>query len=250
MPITEEVTLYVVPLSHPCMTVRAALELKGVGYREEAVPSSGHRGHGDEAEKLFGEGNRKVPVLAIGDEFVHGSVTILERLDELTPADPLYPEAIAAEVSEAERWGDEVFQELARRLPFAVLHFRPGAMGTFAGAGEFDPAGTDFAMAYVRAAWEKLGLSAVQVTEDLAAIPPAIERIEGYAEAGLIDGDSPTAADLQIASSAALLLTIGDLRPALAGTAAERIAGRYFPDDYTGDVPAGAFPESWLAPLA
>jgi glutathione S-transferase len=247
MSITEPVTLYVVPLSHPCMTVRAGLEIKGIEYGEQTVPSGGHRGHGEEVEKLFGEGMRKVPVLTVGDEAIHGSVAILERLDELVPENPLYPEAIATGVSEAERWGDEIFQELARRLPFEVLHFRPGAMGTFAGGGELDAAGTDYAMGYVAAAWKVLGLSAVKATGDLAALPDAIERIEGYAEAGLIDRDSPTAADLQIASSASLLLTIGDLRPLLEGTAAERIARRYFPDDYTGDVPTGAFPESWLS---
>ncbi len=250
MSIDEPVKLYVVPLSHPCMTVRAGLEVKGIEYEEETVPSGGHRGHGDSVEKLFGEGKRKVPVLTIGDEAVHGSIAILERLDELVSAAPLHPEPTAAEVSEAERWGDEVFQELARRLPFAVLHFRPGSMGTFAGGGELDPSGTDFAIKYVRAAWKVLDLTAVQITDDLAALPAAIERIEGYAEAGLVDRDSPTAADLQIASSASLLLTIGDLRPLFEGTAAERLARRYFPDDYTGDVPAGAFPESWLAPLS
>ncbi len=246
MSISEPVTLYVVPLSHPCMTARAGLELKGVEYDEQTVDSGGHRGHGVEVEKLFGEGNRTVPVLTIGDEAVHGSIAILERLDQLVPANPLYPEPIAADVREAERWGDEVFQELARRLPFAVLHFRPGSMGTFAGGGELDPSGTDFAIKYIRAAWKVLDLSAVQITDDLAALPAAIERIEGYAGAGLIDGESATAADLQIASSASLLLTIGDLRPMLEGTAAERLARRYFPDDYSGDVPAGAFPESWL----
>lgn len=249
MSITEPVTLYVVPLSHPCMTVRAGLDLKGIEYGEQTVPSGGHRGHSDEVEKLFGEGNLTVPVLTVGEEAIHGSVAILERLDELVPENPLYPEAIAAEVSEAERWADDVFQDLARRLPFEVLHFRPGAMGTFAGGEEMDPAGTDFAMAYVRGAWKVLGLSAVRATEDLAALPAAIEMIESFARAGLIDGESPTAADLQIASSASLLLTIGDLRPVLEGTTAERLAIRYFPDDYTGEVPAGAFPESWLAPL-
>jgi glutathione S-transferase len=231
------------------MTVRAALEIKGIEYAEETVPSGGHRGHGDEVEKLFGEGHRKVPVLTVGDEAIHGSVTILERLDELVPESPLYPEPITDAVSEAERWADEVFQELARRLPFAVLHFRPGSMGTFAGGDELDPAGTDFAMRYIRAAWKTLGLSAVQANEDLAALPAAVDRIERYARAGLIDAESPTAADLQIASSASLLMTIGDLRPLLEGTVAERLARRHFPGDYTGDVPAGAFPDSWLEPL-
>ena len=95
------------------------------------------------------------------------SVNILERLDELIPDQPLYPEAIAAEVSEAERWADEVFQEFAKALPFAGLDFRPGAMGTFAGGDELDPAGTDFAMKYIGAAWKVLDLSSVRATEDL-----------------------------------------------------------------------------------
>jgi len=245
MSITEPVTLYVVPLSHPCMTVRAGLETKGVEYSEETVVSGGHRGHGDSVEQLFGEGHRTVPVLKIGDQSVHGSVGILERLDELVPENPLYPEAIADEVSRAERWADEVFQELARRLPFEVLHFRPGAMGTFAGGDELDAAGTDFAMKYIRAAWKVLDLSAGQATSDLAELPAAIARIEGFAGGGLIDGDSPTAADLQIASSARLLLTIRDLDPMLEGSVAAKLGRRYFPD-YPGDVPAGAFPESWL----
>ena len=130
-------------------------------------------------------------------------------------------------------------------MPFAALHFRPGSMGTFAGGGELDPAGTDFAMAYIRAAWKRLEITAVSVNELLATLPEAIERIEGYAAEGLIDGDTPTAADLQIAASARILLTIGDLRPMLDGTAAARIAERFF-TDYPGDVPAGALPESWF----
>jgi glutathione S-transferase len=245
MSIDAPVKLYVVPLSHPCMTVRAGLEIKGVQYEEETVRSGGHRGHGDSVEELFGEGHRTVPVLTIGDEAVHGSVAILERLEQLVPESPLYPEDVAEGVREAERWGDEVFQELARRLPFEALHFRPGAMGTFAGGGELDPAGTDFAMKYIRAAWKVLDLSASRSISDLAELPPAIARIEAFAESGFLDGESPTAADLQIASSARLLLTIRDLDPMLEGSVAEKLGRRHF-RDYPGEVPAGAFPESWL----
>jgi glutathione S-transferase len=240
-----EATLFVVPLSHPCMTVRAALDLKGIPFEEEMVESSGPRGHGDAVEARFGEGRRKVPVLSLGDEDIHGSVTILRSLDERFPDNPLYPEPIADAVREAETWGDEVFQETARRMPFAALHFRPGSMGTFAGGGELDPAGTDFAMSYVRAAWKRLDLSAVAVCGLLEGLPAEIEKVESLAAEGLIDGDSPTAADLQIAPSARILLNIGDLRPMLEGTAAERIAMRHFPD-YPGDIPAGALPPSWL----
>jgi len=238
----KPVTLHVVPLSHPCMTVRYALEHKGLEYEEVVLPSGQHSGT---VEEIYGEGHTTVPGIVIGGEPVHGSVTILEYLERAIPENPLYPEAIAAEVSEAERWGDEIFQELARRLPFGALHFRPGSMGTFAGAGELDAAGTDFAIKAVRGAWKYQGLSAVRLTEDLAELPDAIARVESYAEAGLIDGDEPTAADLQLASSARVLMTMGDLLPLLDGSAAERIAMRYFPD-YEGQIPAGAFPPGWV----
>jgi glutathione S-transferase len=240
-----DATLFVVPLSHPCMTVRGALDLKGIAFEEESVPMTEHRNHGDAVEQRFGEGRRKVPVLVLDGEDIHGSTTILRRLEEIEPSNPLYPEPIADAVREAETWGDEVIQETARRLPFAALHFRPGAMGTFAGGDELDPAGCDFAMSYVRAAWKDLEMTAVSVCELLAGLPAEIEKIESFAAEGLIDGDSPTAADFQIAPSARLLLNIGDLRPMLEGTAAERIAMRFFPD-YPGDIPAGALPPSWL----
>lgn len=242
MPTSEPVTLHVVPLSHPCMTVRAGLEQKGLEW-EEVMLESGN--HADTIEEIYGAGKRTVPGIVMDGEPVHGSVGILEHLDRVVPENPLYPEGIAEEVSEAERWGDEVFQELARRLAFGALHFRPGSLGTFAGAGELDPAGTDFAIRSLRGAWKYQGLSAVRLVDDIAQMPIAIERIEGYAERGLVGGDRPTAADLQIASSARVLLTIGDLHPMFAGSVAERIGRGIFPE-YPGEIPAGAFPETWF----
>ncbi len=55
---------------------------------------------------------------------------------------------------------------------------------------------------------------------------------------GVIDGEQPNAADLQIGATIRVLLPIADLRPLLAGNAAERIALRFFPE-YPGEVPAG-----------
>jgi glutathione S-transferase len=236
------VTLHVVPLSHPCMTVRAGLERKGLRY-EEVMLESGQ--HADTIEEIYGPGRRTVPGIVMDGEPVHGSVGILRHLDRVVPENPLYPEEIAEEVREAETWGDRVFQELARRLPFGALHFRPGSMGTFAGAGELDPAGTDFAIKSLRHAWKYQGLSAVRLTNDLEELPAAIAKIESFAERGILGGDEPTAADFQIGASARLLLTIEDLHPLMAGTAAERIARRHFPD-YDGRVPAGAFPDGWV----
>jgi glutathione S-transferase len=242
MPTVEKITLHVLPPSHPCMTARAALEIKGLPY--EAVDLDMGK-HGNQVEELYGEGRRTVPGMMIDDELVHGSTAILERLDELVPENPLYPDAIAEEVRAAELWADGHLQDLGRRLPWGALHFRPEAMGTFGGAGALDPAGVDFAMKFIHSTWKYHGITAQLLAEDLASLPEIIDTINGFADQGLIDGSEPTAADLQIASTVRVLLTVGDLHPVFAGTAGESIARRYFPD-YDGLVPAGAFPAGWI----
>ncbi len=237
-------TLHVLPPSHPCMTAEAALRHKGLAYEKVTLAPGAHN---DEMERLYGEGRRTVPGLLVGEEPVHGSRAILARLEALAPEPTLYPEAIADEVREAERWGDEVLQDLGRRLPWAALHFRPEAMGTLGGAGALDPAGTDFAMKYVRASWKYHGITAERLAEDLAGLPEKLDRIGAYEEAGVIGGEEPTAADLQIGATVRVLLVVGDLIPLIEGTAGERIALRWFPD-YPGGVPAGAYPAGWVPP--
>ncbi|MGK2932113.1 MAG: hypothetical protein ACSLFD_05010 [Solirubrobacterales bacterium] len=243
MPITESVTLHVVPMSHPCMTARAGLHHKGVEFEEVMLQSGNQDGI---LEGIYGEGNTTVPGIVVGEEPVHTSVEILRFLESEIPENPLYPEAIAAEVQEAEAWGDEYFQDVARRLPFGALHFRPGSMGTFAGSGELDAPGTDFAAKYLRGVWKYMRLKPSDLMEDLARMDETLQRIETYAKDGIVDGDDPTAADFQIGASARVLLTVGDLLPAFEGSAAERIARRLFPD-YPGEIPAGAFPPGWIS---
>ena len=242
MPTQEKIILHALPPSHPCMTAEAGLKYKGLEYeRVELTMGS----HGTEVDELYGEGTRTVPGMMIGDEAVHGSVPILRRLEEMVPEKPLYPEPIAEGVRAAEEWADGHFQDLGRRLPWGALHFRPEAMGTFAGGDALDPAGTDFAMKFIRSTWKYHGITAVKLAADLAGFSAQIRQIEEFAGQGLIDGDEPTAADLQIASTVRVLLTIGDLHPMFDGTAAERIAMKHFPD-YDGLVPEGAYPAGWL----
>ena len=235
-------TLHVLPLSHPCMTARAALDLKGLDYEEVTLTAGPHA---EEIQRVYGEGRTTAPGLLVDGEPVHGSRPVLARLEKLVPSPALYPEAIADRVREAERWGDEEFQDYGRRLPFGALHFRPEAMGTFGGAGTLDPAGTDFAMKYLRGNWKYLGITAQRLAADLASLPAGVEKVHELIAEGLIGGDEPTAADLQIGATLRVLLTIRDLDPLLAGTPAEALARRLFPD-YPGNVPAGAFPASWL----
>jgi glutathione S-transferase len=68
-----------------------------------------------------------------------------------------------------------------------------------------------------------------RVHEDLAALPAMLDRIDGWIADGVLGGDPPNAADLQIATSVALLMTPDDLRPAIEARPAGRLAKRIDP---------------------
>ena len=155
--VPPELTLHVLPPSHPCMTAEAALGLKGLEYeRVDLSPGA----HIEEMEEIYGEGNsdrprdarrrRAGPRLARDPRAARGARARARRST---------PSPIADAVREAERWGDEELQDLGRRLPWGAMHFRPEAMGTFGGGGALDPAGTDFAISYVRATWKYHGIT-------------------------------------------------------------------------------------------
>jgi len=235
-------TLHALAPSHPCMTAEAALRFKGLDYERVDLNAGGHS---DEMERLYGEGRRTVPGLMVGEEPVHGSVAILERLEELAPEPSLYPEPLADAVHEAERWGDAEFQDMGRRLPFGAMHCRPESMGTFAGLAQLDPAGVDAAMRYVHLSWRYHKITAVRLAEDLAGLPAKLDQVDELASQGVVGGAEPTAADLQIGAAARVLLCVGDVRPLLEGRPSEEIAMRWFPD-YAGEIPAGAFPPGWV----
>jgi glutathione S-transferase len=235
-------TLHVLPPSHPCKTVEAALRRKDLEFELVTLTPGPHT---EEMERVYGEGKTTVPGLLVDGEPVHGSTSILQRLEELAPEPSLYPEPLADRIREAELWGDRELQDLGRRLPWGALHFRPEAMGTFGGAGPLDPAGTDFAIRYVRASWKYHGISAERVADDLKGLPEKLDHVDRLAADGVIGGDEPNAADLQIGATLRVLLLVGDVRPLMEGRPCAEIARRWFPD-YSGDVPAGAFPASWI----
>lgn len=232
--------LHALPPSHPCMTVEAALRLKGLPYERIDLPMAGE--HPGLMEEIYGKGNTTVPGMLFDGEPVHGSRAILARLETVEPAPALYP---SDEVLEAERWGDEELQDLGRRLPWGALHFRPELLAAIGGGEPLDGPGTDFAIRFVRGAWRYHGITAERLAEDLAGLPAKVDHIEALASAGVIGGEVPNAADLQIGATIRVLLRLGDLRPLLEATAAEAIALRHFPG-HDGHLPAGAYPAGWV----
>jgi glutathione S-transferase len=239
---SPELVLHILPPSHPCMAVEAALGRKGLEYERVALTPGAHV---EEIQRIYGEGHTTVPGMLVDGEPVHGSRAILARLEELSPEPALFPAAIADDVREAERWGDLELQDLGRRLPWGALHFRPESMGTFGGTEPLDGPGTDFAIKYVHSSWRYHKITAARLHEDLAGLPALLDHVDDLAARELIGGDSPTAADLQIGATLRVLLTVDDLKPLIEGRPGELIARRWFPD-YPGQVPAGAFPAGWV----
>lgn len=237
-----KIVLHAVPFSHPCLAVSAVLDRHGLEYeRVEMVSGT----HGDEIERIYGEGNRTVPGLLVDDEPVHGTTAIFEKLDELVDDADLYPAAVAAAIQEAERGIAEDLQDAGRVLAFGALHFRPEALGTFAGSGPLDPAGTDFAIKLARGAWRYIGITAERLANVLAALPEQLDIVDELIEGGAIGGDEPTALDFQIGSSLHLLMQIGDVRPLIQGRPAEALVDAWF-EPGPADIPAGAFPAGWV----
>jgi len=170
---------------------------------------------------------------------------ILARLEQMVPEPPLFPPDKADAVREAERWGDEELQDLGRRMPWGALHFRPEALGTFGGAGMLDPAGTDFAIRTLRAAWKYHKITAQRLYDDLQGLPAKLDHVEALIADGVVGGEQPNAADLQIAATLAVLRCVRDLAPLLRDSPAERLAEQWFPGRQ-GEIPPGAFPSGWV----
>jgi glutathione S-transferase len=236
--------LYVVAASHPCFAVRRALELKGVPFKQVEWPPTMHV----PAQRLrFSAGT--VPGLVIDGEKLIGSRRIMHRLDELRPEPPLYPAAAAerAAVEEADRWGEGVLQALARRLTWWVLRQRPAAITSYGADSQLplpDFAAVASAPLIVRIEWRMNGVGDDQCKRDVAELPGHLDKIDAWIAAGTMGGAPANAADLQVGSSLALINTIADLRPLLAGRPCLELTRSF--TDFPGEMPAGTLPADWL----
>ncbi|HSD82072.1 MAG TPA: glutathione S-transferase family protein [Solirubrobacteraceae bacterium] len=240
--------LYVVHGSHPCAAVERAFVLKGVPYRRVELPPPAHA-----LVQRARFGRRTVPALELeGGERVVGSRAILRRLEEVAPEPPLFPAdpEWRRRVEDAERWGDEVWQPVARRLLWPAFQRCPRAMASYQQGSRLPalPEPLLLALAPVATRVERAlnDASDEAVRADLRALPAHLDRIDSWIADGVLGGERPNAADLQIATTSRLLLTIGDVAPAFDGRPARDHALALFPDLH-GAVPAGAFPAGWLA---
>ena len=248
-----EAKLYVILGSHACRTGMLLLEHKGIEYRTVVLPTGlhpialrvlGFAGNLEPFREVDGRTPRQlgmldrlgtVPALRIDGRRIKTNREIARFLDELQPDPPLFPadEAHRQAVEEAERWGDDVFQMAARRLTLTAG--LPGRAGLFEdGAdGRLGPLlwkRTPVRRVGVRRVARAFEVDAETEPRLLADLPGMLDRIDGWIEAGVLNGEHLYAADYVIAPSLALVHYARDLRPQIESRPAMRLVDRVLPE--------------------
>jgi glutathione S-transferase len=223
-------TLYGITISHPSRTAGLMLRHKGIEFQAVNLPP----GSQQVVMRALGFRGGTVPGLKIDGRRVQGSTAISRALDQLVPDPPLFPvdpERRAA-VEEAERWGDEVYQPVPRRIFRWSVATHQGMREKLAQAvGMPAPPVSSrlmwpVAQFYLR--FEGGGERAARA--DLAALPEHLDHVDALIAAGTIDGPELNAADFQIAPTTRVLLNFGPVRHLVADRPAAEHALRVVPD--------------------
>lgn len=252
-----EAKLYVILGSHACRTGMLLLEHKRIDYEAVVVPTALHspllllhgfrpnpapfRRIGDHTHPGLRLIDRMgtVPSLLIDGREVKTNRAIARVLDEVRPEPPLFPTDPDRRraVEEAELWGDEQLQMVARRLVAAA-----GARGDLVDGGARGRLGK---LLWRRPRMRRLGMARVAgffqagsraEEELLAELPGMLDRVDGWVESGLLNADELTAADYMIAPSLALLTYRRDARAEIERRPAQSLLDRVMPEP--GRAPA------------
>jgi glutathione S-transferase len=189
-----------------------------------------------------------VPAMKVDGRRTQGSTRISRELEQLRAEPALFPSDPEKRVAveEAERWGDEVLQDVPRRIVRWLSVHRPETKVMIA---------RDVGIPFPRfAAWintpsakhlaNKVDADD-QIQRAIAQVPEVLDHVDELIAEGVIGGDEPNAADFQIASSVRALLTVKDLDPVTQGRPARDLAMRLLPEFGT-DFPPGLLPAEWL----
>jgi glutathione S-transferase len=212
------IKLYGTKPSPPAHSVRLMLEAKGLDYKPIWLLPGLHPA----LLRTRGFRGGTVPAIKIDGRRVQRSLAIARALDQLQPEPPLLPAdpEKRREVEEAERWADEVLQDVPRRIVRWMSVHRP----------------------------ETRVMIAREIGVPLPRFAAWINGPTARYMANKVDSEVPNAADFQIATSVRALLTVRDLDRATQGRPAAKHAMRLVPA-FGNDFPAGLLPaEVFRAP--
>jgi glutathione S-transferase len=223
------VRLYLIPGSHACRAAMLMLEHKGIEWRPVQLPT----GMQTLAMKPLGFPGRTVPALKLDGVRVQGNRNIARFLDRVQPDPPLLPRARLTAIEEAERFADEVLQTIARRLVLAAGRRDLAELADYGDSGRLGAILARSRGRRRRVMWvaaHHFGISDETEALDVAALPGVLDRLDSMVREGVLDSARLNAADLQVAPSLCLLRYRRDLREAVQGRAAWRLAERAMPD--------------------
>jgi glutathione S-transferase len=189
-----------------------------------------------------------VPALRLDEDRIQGSLEISRFSEELVPKPPLFPADPdrRSAVVDAEAWGEADLQPVPRRIFRWAARTRPHVRRWVAELSGIPAPGVAATVnAPVAALFARQsGATEDQVRADLASLPAALDRVDGWIANGTIGGSAVNAADCQIASTVRVLLAYEDLRPMLEGRPSSELAMRLFPS-YPEPIPI-PLPSAWL----
>jgi glutathione S-transferase len=241
------ITLYGTKPSPPTHSVRLMLESKGLDHKDVWLLPGLHPA----LLRTRGFRGGTVPGIKFDGRRLQESRAISRALDELKPDPPLFPAdpEQRLEVEEAERWGDEVLQDVPRRIVRWLSVHRPETRVMI--AREIGVPLPKLA-AWVNAPTARYMANKVdsdrEIRNAIASVGEVLDHVDDLIERGVIGGDPPNAADFQIVTSVRALLTVRDLDRATQGRPAADLAMRLVPE-FGNDFPAGLLPaEVFRAP--
>jgi glutathione S-transferase len=241
------IKLYGTLPSPPSHSVRLMLEAKGLNYKPIWLLPGLHPA----LLRTRGFRGATVPAIKIDGRKLQQSRAISRALEELRRDPPLFPDdpQRLLEVEEAERWGDEVLQDVPRRIVRWLSVHRPETRVMI--AREIGVPLPRFA-AWINAPSARYMANKVDSDEEIqnaiAQVPEVLDHVDELIANGVIGAEQPNAADFQIVTSVRALLTVQDLRPAWEGHPAAELAMRLVPE-FGNDFPAGLLPPEYLEPL-
>jgi glutathione S-transferase len=223
--VSDEAILYAIPGSHPARTGQLMLELKGIPFRRVNLVPGFHRAY----VRLRGFPGDRVPAVRFADgSRAQGTRPLARALDAISPEPRLVPDD--QRVVEAERWGDDVLQQWARRMVVEAGVRDPDLLHEHGGAGRLGPLllkGDRSRRHMARAVKLAFRMTPQQLREDQTRVGEILDRVDALIAEGVLNGEQLNCADLQIATSLALIdyrLDVrGQLRPRPAGELMERV---------------------------
>jgi glutathione S-transferase len=238
--IAMRATLYGIPGSHNVAVADAMLRYKGMEFRRRDLIPGTHRLL---LVRLLGFSGSTVPALKVDRRRVLGTRRISRALDEVRPDPPLFPADARRRIAveEAERFGEDALQPLARHIMWVAWQRDPAAARTFLEGSRLrlPPAVVERTTPAVVALMTRLNdATDASARSALARLPAALTQVDALIDSGVIGGSPPNAADFQIAAQLRMLMCVDDLRPLIAGRhpRAAALASALYPD-LPGRVP-------------